>query len=98
MRLHHLLPIVVGIAPVRIFLMSKPPEKPILFITGHKDGSPTLDQLIALTRQLTGRDPTPQEVKEARQTLLTSSRADQAAGTPDRMAVREMSAKVTHDN
>jgi hypothetical protein len=58
------------IAPVRIFLMSKPPEKPISFITGHKDGPPTLDQLIALTKRLTGRDPTPQEIEEARSHLI----------------------------
>jgi hypothetical protein len=60
--------------------MSKPPEKPIFFITGHEDGPPTLDQLIALTKRLTGRDPTPEEIKEARQMLLTSSRGGSGSG------------------
>jgi hypothetical protein len=60
-----------GIATVRILLMSKPPEKPIFFITGHEDSPPTLDQLIALAKQLTGRDPTPEEIEEARAWLDT---------------------------
>jgi len=38
--------------------MSKPPEKPTYFVTGRKNGAPTLDQLVALTRRLTGRDDT----------------------------------------
>jgi hypothetical protein len=78
--------------------MSKPQGKPTLYLAGHEDGPPTLDQLIAMAKQLTGRDPTPQEIAEARQILLPSSRADQAAGTPDRSVVRKKSATVTHEN
>lgn len=40
--------------------------KPDLHLTGH---GPTLDELIALSRQLTGRDPTPEELAEAQKIL-----------------------------
>ncbi len=46
--------------------MSKPPEKPTFYLAGQENGPPTLDQLIALAKQLTGHDPTPEEIGEAR--------------------------------
>ena len=44
-------------------------KKPELYLTGPSKGPPTLDDLIALTRRLTGREPTPDEIEDARQTL-----------------------------
>jgi hypothetical protein len=44
--------------------MSKPQGKPTFYLAGHEDGPPTLDQLIALAQRLTGRDPTPEEIKK----------------------------------
>ncbi len=53
--------------------MSKP-EKPTFYLAGQEDGPPTLDQLVALAKRLTGRDPTPEEIEEAR-TLLNGPKA-----------------------
>ncbi len=36
-----------------------------VFITGQKQGLPTFDQLLAMTKRLTGRDPTETELAEA---------------------------------
>ena len=38
---------------------------PTLHLTGPRIGPPTLDDLIALAKQLTGRDPTPREIERA---------------------------------
>ena len=48
-----------------------PPKKPILHLTGPRTGLPTLDDLIALARALSGRDPTQAEIEAARM-ILTS--------------------------
>jgi hypothetical protein len=61
--------------------MSKRPEKPISYLAGQKEGPPTLDALIALTKKLTGRDPTPEEIAEARATMDASSKSASGAGT-----------------
>jgi hypothetical protein len=51
---------------------AKKPKKPHIFFAGQKalcqkgeDGLPTLESLIALTKYLTGRDPTPIEIAQA---------------------------------
>ena len=49
--------------------MSKQPEKPKVHLAGQKKGPPTLDQLVALTKQLTGRDSTPEEIERVRAKL-----------------------------
>ena len=41
-------------------------EKVSLYLVGHRIGLPTFDDLIAFTRKLTGRDPTPEEIEAAR--------------------------------
>jgi len=46
--------------------MSKQPQ---LHMTGSKDDKPTLDDLIALSKALTGREPTPEELADARKIL-----------------------------
>jgi hypothetical protein len=45
------------------------PQKPILHLTGPREGPPTLADLIALSKSLTGRDPTPEEIEQAKQVL-----------------------------
>ena len=40
--------------------------KPILNLTGPRIGAPTLDDIIALSKKLTGRDPTPEEIAKAK--------------------------------
>jgi putative acetyltransferase len=42
-------------------------DKPHLYLVGQKHGPPTLEDLIALTKALSGRDPTPDEVEKARE-------------------------------
>lgn len=41
--------------------------KPHLFLTGPRTGAPTLKDLLALFRQMTGREPTPTEIADAEQ-------------------------------
>jgi hypothetical protein len=43
--------------------------KPTLYLTGPKDGPPTLDDLIALSKALSGREPTAEEIENARRIL-----------------------------
>jgi hypothetical protein len=38
------------------------PTKPELFLTGRRTGGPTADDLLALFRKLTGREPSPEDV------------------------------------
>ena len=40
-----------------------------LHLAGQPHGLPTLADLIVLARRLSGRDPTPEEIDRARQTL-----------------------------
>lgn len=40
--------------------------KPTLTLTGPKDVGPTPDDLIALYRKLTGRDPSPDDIADLR--------------------------------
>ena len=44
--------------------------KPVLRLVGPEEGGPTLEDLLALAEQITGREATPEEVEEARQILL----------------------------
>lgn len=41
--------------------------KPKFLLTGPKDGPPTVEDLVALFRQLTGRDPSPGEIEQVRE-------------------------------
>lgn len=41
-------------------------QKPHLYLTGPQDGGPTFDDMMALFRMLTGREPTPEQVAEAK--------------------------------
>ena len=43
--------------------------KPVLHLAGSVNGAPTLEQLIAMTKKITGRDPTPEEIEAARKML-----------------------------
>lgn len=43
--------------------------RPTLNLTGPQVGPPTIDDLIALAKRLTGRDPTPSEIDKAKQIL-----------------------------
>ena len=47
--------------------MNDKKAKPDVYLVGQKHGPPTLEDLIALTKALSGRDPTPDEVEKARQ-------------------------------
>jgi hypothetical protein len=44
-------------------------QPPILHLIGPRVGPPTLDDLIALAKALTGRDPTPEEIEQPRRLL-----------------------------
>jgi predicted ester cyclase len=46
--------------------MAPTKERVSLYLVGSEKGLPTLDELIALARKLTGRDPTPEEIEAAR--------------------------------
>jgi hypothetical protein len=35
-----------------------PKSKPILYLVGNNDGPPTLEDILTLAKQMTGRDPT----------------------------------------
>ena len=55
--------------------------KPIFYLAGHKKGLPTLEDILALSKALTGRDATPEEIEAAKTTLalsLVSSRRESA--------------------
>jgi hypothetical protein len=43
--------------------------KPTLHVAGSVNGPPTLDDLIAMVRKLTGREPTAEEIAPARKIL-----------------------------
>jgi hypothetical protein len=45
------------------------PQKPILYLVGSKDEPPRLDDLLALFRRLTGREPTPEDLAQAKREL-----------------------------
>ena len=49
--------------------MKTKPQKPQLILTGSENSAPTLDDLIKLTKALTGRDPTPEEIADAQAIL-----------------------------
>ena len=44
-------------------------EKPRFFLGGPTDGPPTLDDIVALFRAFTGREPDPDDVERARKSL-----------------------------
>lgn len=44
-------------------------KKPELFLVGPSEGGPSLDDLMALFRKLTGREPTEEDLVKARETL-----------------------------
>ena len=46
-----------------------PKSSVILHLAGTNDGAPTLDDLIIMAKSLTGRDPTPEEIAEAKELL-----------------------------
>ena len=50
-------------------MMVEMDAKPTLHVTGPSVGPPTLANLIALARQLTGREPTAAEIDRAKQRL-----------------------------
>ena len=52
---------------------SRPAQAPTLFLTGPRLGPPTLDDLIALSKAMTHRDPTPTEIARAEQILADRS-------------------------
>jgi len=62
---------------------------------GQKEGAPTLDALIALTKKLTGRDPTPEEIAHARQRMSTFSKSALVAGTSTTSDAPAKSVKAT---
>jgi hypothetical protein len=56
-----------------------------VYITGNKIGPPTFDQIIAMTKRLTGRDPTPEEFARAKAKwdAFCAQKAVQAVDTSD---------------
>ena len=60
-------------------------DKPHLYLVGQKHGPPTFEDLIALTKALSGRDPTPDEVEKARE-IYESALSKQ----PGHLHVREL--------
>jgi hypothetical protein len=48
--------------------------KPKLLLTGRKRGTPTVDDLIALFRQLTGRGLTRKEIRQVRAQWVMANR------------------------
>lgn len=44
-------------------------KKPELVIVGSKDHAPTIDDIKALVKQLTGKDPTPDDLAAAEKIL-----------------------------
>jgi hypothetical protein len=47
-----------------------------IYLAGDGKGPPTLGSVLALCTRLTGKDLTPEEIKEARQYLATLSKVD----------------------
>jgi hypothetical protein len=49
--------------------MTKPKSKsrPSLALVGSRETAPTLDDVLALTQHVAGREPTPHEIESARQ-------------------------------
>lgn len=41
--------------------------KPALHLAGPKKGAPSFEDLMAMFKKVAGRDPSPQELKEARE-------------------------------
>ena len=56
-----------------------------VYLTGNKIGPPTFDQIIAMTKRLTGRDPTPEEFARAKAKwdAFCAQKADPIAATSD---------------
>ena len=54
---------------LRLIIVKRKPKKPQLTIVGSENDTPTLDDLITLTKALTGRDPTPEEIADAQAIL-----------------------------
>jgi hypothetical protein len=48
-------------------------KKPELYLVGPRVGMPSLDDLIELTRRLTGREPTAEEIEAGRRKLEAAS-------------------------
>lgn len=44
-------------------------KKPIFMYAGKRVGPPTLEDIIAISRKLTGREPTQEEIERAKATL-----------------------------
>jgi hypothetical protein len=54
-------------------------KKPALYLTGPSKGPPTIDDITALYKSLTGRDPTPEELAESK-AMLEKHAASRKAG------------------
>lgn len=50
-------------------------SKPILHLTGPREGSPSFDDLMDLYRGLTGKEPTPEQLVEAQGLYATIDQA-----------------------
>ena len=62
-------------------------DKPHLYVFGQQYGPPTFEDIIALTKALSGRDPTPDELKEAREVYESG-----VLKKPENLKVRELRA------
>jgi hypothetical protein len=54
-----------------------------LYLTGQRNGAPTLDDITALFRKLTGREPTPEDVATSKALLdahLATQRSSRRQG------------------
>ena len=52
------------------FCMANESQKPALYLAGSEHGTPTLEDLVALARALTGREPTPEEIESSRKNAM----------------------------
>jgi putative acetyltransferase len=62
-------------------------DKPHVYLVGRQHGPPTFEDIIALTKALSGRDPTPDELKEAREVYESG-----VLEKPENLKVRELRA------
>jgi hypothetical protein len=60
--------------------MPKHKQKLTLHLAGSENGLPTLDDLVAMAKALTGRDPTPEEIEVSRALLEARALLDKAGG------------------